>query len=165
MSGVAMSAFHPLRTLGTPLSCIQLGVGEWMISLLILIAALLITTAFYIWRRSSLPQARAEKFAFICLYCLTLALALRFGGRTYPGLHFPGSPLLNSLLNGNDLFVGVGYMAVLVAGAADTLLVFTRPSGRRNAEVLKGARWLAVGLAATIALYGFAWAAIMQRLP
>jgi hypothetical protein len=105
-----------------------------------------------------------DGLVFTCLYSLALGLALRFGGRTYPGVHFPESPFLNSLLNGNGLFIGVGYLAVLVALAADILRIFIRPSPRDEA-VLKGVKWAAAGLAAAIAIYGFSWAVIMQRLP
>jgi hypothetical protein len=106
-----------------------------------------------------------EALMFTCLYCLSLGLALRFGGRTYQGIYFPHSPFLNSLLNGNWLFVGIGYLAVLVGWVADTLRILIRPSVHGFEAAIKGVTWLAVGLAVTIALYGFSWAAIMQRLP
>jgi hypothetical protein len=86
------------------------------------------------------------------------------GGRTYPGIYFPHSPFLNSLLNGSGLF-GVGYLAVLVGWAADTLRILVRPSVHGFEAAMKGVTWLAVGMTVMIALYGFLWAAIMQRLP
>lgn len=136
-----------------------------MFSLLVLVATTGLTVAFFFWRRSSLPRSRMEAFIFTCLYCLSLALALRFGGRTYPGIYFPHSPFLNSLLNGNGLFVGVGYMAVLVGWVADSLFILTRSAGRGLVTVLKAAKWLAILLATIIAFYGFFWAATLQRLP
>lgn len=136
-----------------------------MTSLFVLVAAIGLTTAFYVWRGQAFQHSRIEAFAFICLYCFSLGLALRFGGRTYPGIYFPNSTVLNDLLNGNGLFVGIGYSAVLVAGAADTLLVFMRTTVRGVATTLGGVKWVAVALATAIALYGFYWAAIMQRLP
>ena len=136
-----------------------------MFSLLGLLAATGLTIGFYVLRRSSLQHSRTEALAFVCLYCLSLGLALRFGGRTYPGIYFPQSPFLNSLLNGNGLFVDIGYSAVLAAWVADVLLIFFRPSNHGLEAALKGVKWLAVGLAVAIALYGFVWAAIMQRLP
>jgi hypothetical protein len=132
---------------------------------MVLVAAISITTAFYVWRGQSLQHSRVEAFAFICLYCLSLGLALRFGGRTYPGIYFPNSAFLNGLLNGNGLFVDIGYSAVMVAGAADTLLVFTRTRRRGLTIALKGVKWIAASLAMVIALYGFYWAATLQRIP
>lgn len=136
-----------------------------MLSLLVLVATVGLTVAFFFWRRSSLSQSRLEALVFTCLYFISLALALRFGGRTYPGIFFPNSPFLNALLNSNGLFVGVGYNAVLTGLAAEALRILTRPSAPGLEAALKGVKWLAVGLAGTIALYGFSFAAIMQRLP
>ena len=136
-----------------------------MINLIILFVVISVTAAFYVLRRSSLLHSRIEKFAFICLYCVSLGLALRFGGRTYPGIYLPHSTYLNDLLNGNFLFVVIGYLAVLVAGAADTLLIISRPKVRGFAVVLKTAKFFAICLATAISLYGFWIAATMQRLP
>jgi hypothetical protein len=132
-----------------------------MISLLVLIAAVGLTVAVYVWRR---PSSRLDSLVFVVLYCLSLGLALRFGGRTYPGIYFPNSPFLNDLLNGNGLFTGIGYDAVLVAGAVDILRVFATSSGRLEV-ILKALKWVAVGLAVMIAIFGFWSALIMQRLP
>lgn len=132
-----------------------------MFSLLVLVATIGLTVAFYFWRRSSLRHSRLKALVFTCLYCLSLALALRFGGRTYPGAYFPHSPFLNTLLNGNGLFVGVGYLAVLVAWATDTLRILFRASGDGFGAALKTVKWVAVGLAVTISLYGFSWAAFL----
>lgn len=136
-----------------------------MTSLLALVSATCLAAAFYVWRGRRLQHSRIEAVAFICLYCLSLGLALRFGGRTYPGIHFPNSAFLNDLLNGNGLFVAIGYPAVMVAGAADMLLVFMRTTGRGLTAALKAVKWVAASLATAIALYGFYWAATLQRLP
>lgn len=135
-----------------------------MVSLLGMVAAMGLSIAFYMWRRSSLPHSRMEAMAFTCLYCLALGLALRFGGRTYPGIHFPDSALLNWLLNGNR-FSSVGYLTVMLAWTADTLRILLGPRVGSFEAGLEGVKWIAVGAAATFALYGFSWAAIMQRLP
>lgn len=136
-----------------------------MISLLVLLVTIGLTAAFYVRQRSSLPHSKIEAMVFACLYCISLGLALRFGGRIYPGIHFPQSPLLNALLNGNRLFVGVGYAAVLVAFVGDSLRVLVRPSSHRFAVAMNGMKWLAVALAVTISFYGFGWAILLQRLP
>ena|SRR5438046_181748 len=133
-----------------------------MISLLVLVAAVGLTLAVYIWRR---PRSRIEALAFICLYCLCLGLALRFGGRTYPGIFFPHSTFLNRLLNGNGLFTEIGYNAVLIAGATDALRVLTNSPGRRFEVVLKVLKWIAVVLAVTVSIFGFWSALVLQRLP
>jgi hypothetical protein len=132
-----------------------------MISLFVLVAAVGLTVAVRVWRR---PSSRIDALLFIVLYCLSLGLALRFGGRTYPGIYFPNSAFLNGLLNGNELFTGIGYDAVLIAGVADTLRVFAT-SSRRLEVILKALKWVAVGVAVMIALFGFWSALTMQRLP
>ena len=136
-----------------------------MISLLILLSAIGLTAAYYVRQRSSLQHSNIEAMVFTCLYCISLGLALRFGGRTYPGIYLPQTPLLNSLLNGNWIFVAVGYAAVLVAFAGDALRILIRPSSQRFAVAMSGVKWLAVALAVTISFYGFGWAIVMQRLP
>jgi hypothetical protein len=133
-----------------------------MIDLLMLLAAVGITLAFYVWRR---PTSRIERLAFIVLYCLSLGLALRFGGRTYPGIYFPRSPFLNSLLNGNALFTQVGYDAVFVAGVADGLRLGTASRDQRFQVALQVLKWLAVTAALVIAVFGFWCAFELQRLP
>jgi hypothetical protein len=133
-----------------------------MISLLVLVAAVGLTLAVYIWRR---PTSRLWSLAFICLYCLSLGLALRFGGRTYPGIYFPHSPFLNSLLNGNGLFTDIGYDLVLVAGVADTARVLMTYSAPRFRVVLQLLKWLALMLAIIIVIFGFWFAIILERLP
>lgn len=135
-----------------------------MFSLLVLVVVVGLTIAFCVWRRSSL---HSHKYAlvFTCLYCLSLLLALRFGARTYPGIYFPNSSLLNGILNGNGLFTGIGYTAVMVAGAADYFLIFTRTMAGSPTKRLKAVKWIAVSLATAIALFGFYTAAVLQRLP
>lgn len=135
-----------------------------MNNLLILIAAVFVTVAFYALRRSTLQHQRTDALAFVCLWCLSLGLALRFGGRTYPGIYYPNSPFLNDVLNGNGLFVSIGYSAVLIAGTATTLQIFARPVGQVPAAILISAKWVGVLLAIIISLYGFYWAAILQRI-
>ena len=121
--------------------------------------------AFYVTRRLTLHHKRGEALAFTCLYCLSLGLALRFGGRTYPGIYFPESPFLNGLLNGNGLFTDIGYDSVALAWLSDVLRIFVPPQSHVFVMGLEIAKWLAVGLALAIATYGFAWAVILQRLP
>jgi dolichyl-phosphate-mannose--protein O-mannosyl transferase len=98
------------------------------------------------------------------MYCFSLLLALRFGGRTYPGIFFPNSTLLNWLLNGNQLFTHIGYDAVLLAGFSDTLLTTTLTS-QQVRKSLRYLKWLALSIAVIIAFYGFFWAFNLGRLP
>lgn len=136
-----------------------------MLSLLGLLISTGLTIAFYALRRPMRVRSKNEAFVFICLYCITLALALRFGGRTYPGIYFPESPFLNWLFNGNGLFTGVGYLAVVVAWTVGLVLLGRRlPTGRFELA-LRLVKWTAVVVAVAIALFGIAWAVAMQRLP
>jgi hypothetical protein len=136
-----------------------------MLSLLVLVVTIVLTMTVYFWQRSPGPHSRSGSMFLTCLCCLNLGLALRFGGRTYPGVYFPDSPFLNSLLNGNNLFVGIGYTAVVVGWAAASLHILVRPSVQGFGTALTATKWLAFGLAAMIAIYGFSWAVTMQRLP
>jgi hypothetical protein len=69
-------------------------------------------------------RSRWWRLAAVPLCMLTLALALRFCGRTYPGVYYPDSALLNGLLNGNALFTEIGYAFVLALGVADAAFLF-----------------------------------------
>lgn len=55
--------------------------------------------------------------------------------------------------------------SLLVGWLADTLRILIRLSVQSAKAAMKGVKWLAVGLVVTISLYGFSWAAIIQRLP
>ncbi len=136
-----------------------------MASLLILVAAISLTATFFVWRRLTLQHSRIDAMAFICLYCVSLGMALRFGARTYPGAYISGSPFLNDVLNGVVLFVGIGYSAVLLAAAADTVLIFIPTTASGLVSIIKSVKWISTSLATLIALYGFCWAAMLQRLP
>jgi len=133
-----------------------------MINLLLLIVTVGLTLGLIIFHR---PTSLSGKLAFIALYCLSLGLALRFGGRTYPGIYFPRSPSLNSLLNGNLLFTQIGYGAVLIAAFADSWRVLGTSSGQRLNVGLQVVKWIAVTLAVIIAIFGFWIAVVLQRLP
>jgi hypothetical protein len=69
------------------------------------------------------PRSRWWRLAAVPLGMLALGLALRFCGRTYPGIYYPDYPILNNLLNGNGLF-DIGVVLVLVLGVADFVFVF-----------------------------------------
>lgn len=113
-------------------------------------------------RRSSAPDFR--RLAFILAWSFALLLILRFGGRTYPGFWFPHSHLLNELLNGNRHFVWLGYDLVLIAAIAATVPVI-RPLSSTEAAVVGALKWVAIGLALSIAVYGFAIAWWLHRMP
>lgn len=135
-----------------------------MSTLIGLVVAASLTVGFYLWRGPALNRSRTEAVVFACLYCITLSIALRFGGRTYPGLYFPNSLFFNSLLNGRDLFTGIGYLAVMAAWSAAVMRLLLRPSILGIDLALRILKWAAIGLAVTISIYGFVWAAIMQHL-
>jgi hypothetical protein len=113
-------------------------------------------------RRRSYPDLR--RLAFVACWCFTLLLALRFGARTYPGFWFPHSLVLNELLNGSGLFVSGGYDLVFIATIAAAIPII-RPPSPRGTAVLGIAKWAAIGLAASITLYGFAIAWQLHRMP
>ncbi|WP_374389060.1 hypothetical protein [Sandaracinobacter sp.] len=136
-----------------------------MFNLLLLGCVAGLSFLFYHWRRSSFPYSRVDALIFTFLYCLGLGLALRLGARTYPGIYVPDSPFLNGVLNSNGLFVGIGYGAVLMAGAADGARILFRPSGPGIDNLLRTVSRMSIWLAGAIALYGLLWAAFMQRLP
>lgn len=106
----------------------------------------------------------AWRLAWIALYSFALLLALRFGGRTYPGWHFPDSAFLNSLLNGVWLFTGIGYnLVILGAGAAAMRALL--PGESPASGLFRLVQWIAFALAVLIILYGVRWAVWTQRLP
>jgi hypothetical protein len=133
-------------------------------SLLLLLAAAALTGIWALWRRRPAARSKWEAAGFLTMGCFALGLALRFGGRTYPGIYFPDSTLLNDIFNGVWLFEQLGYDAVAVFFVARLIPLF-RQVGKRNAVYLNGIAWLALVTAALIALYGFYWAAAFGRLP
>ena len=107
-------------------------------------------------------KATASRLAWIAVYSFGLLMLLRFGARTYPGWYFPGSPLLNSLLNSSMLFTEIGYDLVLLGAAAGTARMWL---GRKKPGALRLLQWVPVALAIFIVGYGLAWAISMERLP
>ena len=101
-----------------------------MPSLLLLLFAVTASGVWAVWRRRFAPTSRFEAIAFLVMWCFTLALALRFGGRTYPGIFYPNSSLLNGVFNGVGLFVQAGYDAVAICFVAE-LARLVLPSARR----------------------------------
>jgi hypothetical protein len=83
-----------------------------MTNLQLLLPIGLVIGAWAVWKHRAARYGRTELIAFAALCSFWLALALRFGARTYPGLHFSNSPLLNGLLNGSTVFTTIGYLAV-----------------------------------------------------
>jgi hypothetical protein len=135
-----------------------------MPSLFLLLFAVTASGVWAVWRRGFAPTSRFEAIAFLVMWCFTLGLALRFGGRTYPGIFFPNSSLLNDVFNGVGLFVQAGYDAVAICFVAE-LAPLVLPVGRRAASYLNAISWLAFTTATLIATYGFYWAAVLGRLP
>lgn len=89
-------------------------------------------------------------------------LALRFGGRTYPGIYFPDDAFLNGVFNGATLFTKIGYDAVAIGFVASLALVLTRLHPRIR-MILKVVVTLAIATAVAIAIYGFYWAVVLDR--
>ena len=108
---------------------------------------------------------RALRLAWIAVYSFGLLLALRFGGRTYPGWYFPDSSFLNRLLNGNWLFTGIGYGLVLVGASAAAMRVLLGGKKPLAANILRVVQWVAFALAILLILYGVRWAIWTHRLP
>ena len=111
------------------------------------------------------PQSRWWRLAAVPLAMLALGLALRFCGRTYPGIYYPDSRFLNDLLNGNGLF-DVGFLLVLVLGVADAAFVLltrfrTPPAAPTAIRTMVGLRAVLLLLISAIIAYGFFYAAIL----
>ena len=129
---------------------------------LLALVALACLLAAILLRRPSWPEL--ARLAVIAAWSFALLLALRFGGRTYPGFWFPDSLVLNRLLNGNRLFTSFGYDLVLIATIAAAIPVVQTPL-RRGEPMARMVKWVAIGLAASIAIYGFAVAEWLHRMP
>ena len=109
---------------------------------------------------------RASHLAWVAVYSLFLLLALRSGGRTYPGWYFPDSRFLNAVLNGNALFTQAGYDAAIIgAAAAAARILFDSGTRPRLHRLLRWTQRTAIACAVLIACYGLAWAILMHRLP
>ncbi|MBS0297607.1 MAG: hypothetical protein JSR45_14960 [Proteobacteria bacterium] len=134
-----------------------------MWKLIALIGSALITAALLVWARRGVRG----RLALIASYALTLALAMRFGALTYPGVWMGDAGWLNNLFNGSEIFwLGMDMIAVAVAADLVILLIawrFERPGMASRAAVWT--RNAALTTASLIALYGFYWAALMERLP
>jgi membrane protein YdbS with pleckstrin-like domain len=110
------------------------------------------------------PRSRWWRLAAVPICVLALGLALRFCGRTYPGIYYPDSPFLNSLLNGNALF-NAGVVLTLALGVADAAFVFRtrfhQPATPSTAtRVLVTLRAVLLLLIFAIIAYGFYYAVI-----
>lgn len=112
-------------------------------------------------------RSRWWRLAAVPLCMLASGLALRFCGRTYPGIYYPDSALLNGLLNGNGLFTEIGYDLVLALGVADVAFVFltlfrqgTAPTVVRSLIALRLGLLL---LTILIIAYGFYYAVLLYE--
>lgn len=112
-------------------------------------------------------RSRWWRLAAVPLCMLTLGLALRFFGRTYPGIYYPDSALLNGLLNGNGLFTEIGYDLVLALGVADAGFVFLTLFRQGTAPtVIRALVALRLGLlllTILIVAYGFYYAVLLYE--
>ena len=113
------------------------------------------------------PRSRWWRLAAVPLGMLALGLALRFCGRTYPGIYYPDSPFLNDLLNGNGLF-DAGIVLVLALGVADAAFViltrFHQPAPAPTAtRLLVALRASLLFLTFAIIAYGFFYAAVFYE--
>lgn len=114
------------------------------------------------------PRSRWWRLAATPLGMLALGFALRFCGRTYPGIYFPDSPFLNDLLNGSGLFTGVGYLLVFVLGVSDLVFVFltlfrTQATAHSATKPLVALRVVLLFLTLAIIAYGFFHAVILYE--
>lgn len=113
-------------------------------------------------------RSRWWRLAAVPLSMLALGLALRFCGRTYPGIYYPDSLFLNDLLNGNALFTEIGYVLVLVLGVADAAFLFLTlfRQGTLPPLITRSLIALRLGLLVLIALivaYGFHYAVLLYE--
>ncbi len=106
--------------------------------------------------------SRAIQSGSAALCWFLVAVALRFGARTYPGVYIPAHPTLNYVLNTGFLFTTIGYGAVALGLAAHlgALLITLK------AEAIQRLKIMALSLFAIsllIAAYGFFWAVLLGR--
>lgn len=132
-------------------------------NLYLLLLMTFLICAWALWARRSPRRGRAETVAFAILCSLWLGLALRFGARTYPGLHFSNNAELNNLFNGGILFTTVGYLAVGIAFLTYIGMAITNVHGvlRTFLTILF---LIAMLVAVLITIYGFYWAILLGRL-
>jgi hypothetical protein len=70
---------------------------------------------------------------------------------------------LNSTFNGNALFVQVGCTAVAIYLAAQALLI-AFPASARPRSYLRIVSWFSGIIATSIAVFGFYWAILLERV-
>lgn len=133
-------------------------------SYVLLVFALLSVSGLAFFARRS----RWWRLAAVPLVMLTLGLALRFCGRTYPGISYPNSGFLNELLNGNGLFTEIGYDLVLALGVADAAFVLLTLFRQRQAPLsvvrsLVALRLALLALVFLIIAYGCYYAVLFRE--
>jgi hypothetical protein len=141
-----------------------------MANLIGMVACALATIALWVVIKKNWASQHpiALRAALAAAYSSTLLLALRFGGRTYPGVWMGKSGLLNVIFNGSDMFWFAYYCVVLGAlsdGAAVLLQRGSTPAMLIGARIASTVRILSLGVAVVVALYGFTFAIILLRLP
>ena len=115
-------------------------------------------------------KSRWWRLVLVPVYVLALGLALRFCGRTYPGIHIPSSAFLNSIFNGVGLFVDIGYNLALALGLGDAVSVLISRFGAPTPGVqvflhfLNAAKVVLLLIVLIIVTYGFYWAVELDRL-
>jgi hypothetical protein len=115
-------------------------------------------------------DSRWWRLAAVPVWMFALGMALRICGRTYPGIHYPDSELLNHVFNGNRLFTWYGYNMVLALGLADAAFVFLSRfgSGETPHNIVRALTAVRAALLALILLiigYGFLIAVELGRFP
>lgn len=133
--------------------------------LIVVVVGLALTIGYFMWQRPDRSGHPMHRLALTGLWCVTLLLALRFGARTYPGVYYSGSGFLNWLFNGQTIFTDIGYELALLAGMAEILLILSDASMPRFQKWMRIVKWVSLGLAVAIALYGFYWALVLDRMP
>ncbi len=116
----------------------------------------------------TLPARRSRwwRLAAVPLMMLALGLALRFCGRTYPGIHYPNSRFLNELLNGVGLFKTIGYGLVLAFGLVDAAVVLLSDFRQQQlapvfVRSFSALRLVLLTLILLVIAYGFYYAVIL----
>ena len=98
--------------------------------------------------------------AALCWFLV--AVALRFGARTYPGVYIPEHPTLNYILNTGFLFTTIGYGAVAFGCAAQigALLMALKTGTTQRLKIMALSLF---AIAVLIAVYGLFWAMLLGR--
>ncbi|MBX9858708.1 MAG: hypothetical protein K2Y20_03850 [Sphingomonas sp.] len=105
---------------------------------------------------------RILPFTLAALFWFLIALVLRWGARSYPGIYVPESTILNDIFNGPFLFTVIGHYSVLLGLAAHIGALLSS----RQSKAFKRFKILALSslaVAALVSIYGVYWAVSFDK--